>query len=125
MYVQPHISHVITPRPRKLDLMNKFKAMTKLHRQSDRLIDSATSATLSKRDAKFVNEFLLLERTEQLSINDLGFERFILSLRSRRLLKPQVKSFSRFKLDRMMRPHSVRGLLCLNPSFLVGGFADE
>ena len=52
--------------------MNKFKAMTKLHRQSDRLIDSATSATLSKRDAKFVNEFLLLERTEQLSIIRFG-----------------------------------------------------
>ncbi len=52
--------------------MNKFKAMTKLHRQSDRLIDSATSATLSKGDAKFVNEFLLLERTEQLSIIRFG-----------------------------------------------------
>src|SRR5947209_19253291 len=72
MYVQPHISHVITPRLRKLDLMNKFKTMTKLHRQSDRLIDSASSATLSKGDAKFVNEFLLLERTEQLSIIRFG-----------------------------------------------------
>src|SRR5437899_774653 len=52
--------------------MNKFKAMTKLHRQSDHLIDSASSATLSKGDAKFVNEFLLLERTEQLSIIRFG-----------------------------------------------------
>src|SRR6267143_927495 len=72
MYVPPPLSPLSYRGPRKLNLMNKFKAMTKLHRQSDRLIDSATSATLSKRDAKFVNEFLLLERTEQLSIIRFG-----------------------------------------------------
>ena len=52
--------------------MNKFETMVKLHRESDRLLDRCETASLSKRDAKFVNEFLSLDRDEQLSIIRYG-----------------------------------------------------
>lgn len=46
--------------------MDDYEYMTKLHREADRLLDNYQTATLSKKDANYVNKFLVLDRSRQI-----------------------------------------------------------
>jgi len=49
-------------------MTNSYAIMTRLHRESDRLLDNYEQGEVSKKDRKFIEGFLKLPQHEQLTI---------------------------------------------------------